>query len=109
MELLKVNLLRYKTVVIAEVIEQDESLRTDIWGPLNLIELADTRYAIRSSSGIQISPTGVLYIRGSNDSVDNVITTGIFSTETKAKEYVRIITKLIERVNNGERGVVYEL
>lgn len=98
MSKLKVKFLRYKNVVLAEVLEQDESLR-GIWD-LNF----NKKYSICSFDHPAISESGTrLYIRGESKLRDHCITYETYVDEYEAKKAIKNFTELINEINAEDK------
>ena len=94
MSKLKVKFLRYKNAVIAEVLEQDESLRE-----IGEIK-SNGRYDIVSLYCPDIAGDGNrLYIRGKDISRDYRVECKRYVDEEKAKEAIKNFTEIINEIN----------
>ena len=98
--MLKVKFWRIGTVVVAKVLEQDESLRAS---RIDIKYLGESRYkgclyTVRSATNPQIT-NDVLYVRGSDTSGDERYVTREFYSEKNAKDYITAMTKTIHDIN----------
>lgn len=98
--MLKVKFWRIGTVVVAKVLEQDESLRAGSHDVkvIGSKYYCDTTYDVRSASCPQITGD-TLYLRGIEHSVDNKYACYSFPTEQEAKDYITVMNKIIHDIN----------
>ena len=94
---LKVRFCREGTKVEAQVLEMEESLRG--CGDLCKRRIGEKEYMIESIFAPQLSDD-ILFVRGGNHSRDSKVAKYEFGNETKAIEYISIMSEMILEINN---------
>lgn len=94
--MLRVKLTRYKSILMMEVIEQDENLRGS-----GLI-FQDNDFRIYSYDSPEISfLENALMIRGRDNTEDLKISVRIFDTEGEAIDYMRQCVRAVKKYNES--------
>ncbi len=91
---LEVNIWRKGRNVMAEIVHQDEGLRTY----KIIVSSYDEKYHIESCDCPEIDKN-VLFIRGRNSDRDIKISTRYFNTEQLAIDWCKNINELIDEIN----------
>lgn len=93
--MLKVKLTRYKTVVMMEILEQDERIRNKgiIFNGSNGLSLASYD---RPALG-----TVDVYLRGQNTRFDDCVAVRVFNEESKAVAYMFKVEDTIKEYNES--------
>lgn len=94
MSKLKVKFLRYKNIVLAEVLEQDEGLRG-----IGKIKSKGEYMIVSSNCPSIYKEDAHLYIRGRDKSRDSLVVCEIYTNEEEAKEAIKNFTGLINEIN----------
>lgn len=93
-EKVKVKFMRYKNVVLMEVLEMPDKYR----GKGYLTTSVDSKYVIRSIHAPQIRER-VLYLRGDFKEWDNNVSTCVYNTTYDALESIKCFSDLIRELN----------
>ncbi|MBQ0124740.1 MAG: hypothetical protein KBS59_00255 [Clostridiales bacterium] len=97
MSKLKVKFMRYKNVVLAEILEQSE----DLLGKIHEIHDGDDDYLIKSLYLPQILKSK-LFIRGSDKLYDHNVASYSYSDTGEAIKAIKNFTEIINEINSEE-------
>ena len=102
---LKIELKLDGTTVSGRVLEQDESLKSNGYKPITLIQNDEFRIV---SSSFPMLGLDKLFVRGMSHNGDNRVFLRSFETIEEAERIYKIIIKLVNELNGEIGGVVNE-
>ena len=95
----RVNLVTYKNVLIAEVIDMPETYRSTQFNTKVLIERGG--YSIKSVNCPEVQ-NNILYVWGTSRDRDNVVSSYQYSSEDEAIRAMSMFETMIEELNAKE-------